>query len=404
MARATGNPRYQAARLGLLVALAVGCATIQEPPGGPPDFTPPTIVSVTPDSGAVADGFRDDAVIQFDEVINERSGGALSNLVRLSPRPDELSVSWKRTRIAVKPKGGWRADVVYHLTLLAGVTDLQNNRLDSTRTIIFSTGGAIPATTLTGTVIDWEEGRLAPNALLEAVLIPDSLTYTVQADSAGHYRLTAVPEGTYLVFATIDQNGNGLRDSREAFDSARVYVDSAATQVLWTFAHDSVGPRITTALIDSTTLRVSFTQKLSPRPEDSTHVSVFALPDTVPVSIANIWTPAVHDSIRAVQASAARDSADAEAEADPDSVVQRPPRERRPERPPVDSTAAAADTSGVSQLLAERPKLIDALVVRLLQPLTPGARFLVVARARNVAGGASESQSVLVVPAVSDSS
>ena len=173
MARAARNARDQAARLGLLVALAGGCATIQQPPGGPPDFTPPIIVSFSPDSGAVLDGFSDDAVIQFDEVIREPSGGGLERLVRLSPRHEELSVSWKRTRITVKPKGGWKSAVVYHLTLLPGVTDLQNNRSDSTRTIIFSTGGPIPDTRLTGTVINWEEGRAATGALVEAVLLPD---------------------------------------------------------------------------------------------------------------------------------------------------------------------------------------------------------------------------------------
>ncbi len=420
MARAAGNACREATRFGLLAALASGCATIQEPPGGPPDFTPPIILSVSPDSGAVVDGFRADAVFQFDEVISERSGGGLENLVRLSPRHEEISVSWKRSRITVKPKGGWNASAIYHLTLLPGVTDLQNNRLDSTRTVIFSTGGPIPDTRLSGTVIDWEGGRAAGGALIEAVLIPDSLVYTGTADSVGDYTLTAIPSGTYLVYGTIDQNNNRQRDGREAFDSARVVVDSTAAQVLWTFAHDSVGPRITAASIDSVTIRVSFTQKLSPNPRDTADISVFALPDTVQLSVASVWLPAAYDSVRSEEAAAAAaaeaaaaaaqgDSAAAETPVLPDSVADaRPlpvPPARERERPtPADSAAVPADTSAADRLLAERPRLNDELIVRLLAPLTPGTRVLVVANATNVSGAASEAQAVLAVPAASDSS
>jgi hypothetical protein len=98
----------------------------------------------------VLDGFDDDLEFQFDEVIDERSGNGLDKLILLSPVTEEVSVSWKRTRITVKPKRGWLPSVVYHVTLLPGIADLRNNRLDSTRTIIFSTGGPIPDTRLTG--------------------------------------------------------------------------------------------------------------------------------------------------------------------------------------------------------------------------------------------------------------
>jgi hypothetical protein len=54
---------------------------------------------VTPDSGAVVPELDDAVRIQFDEVINEQSGGGLDKLVRLSPRVDELDVNWKRSAI-----------------------------------------------------------------------------------------------------------------------------------------------------------------------------------------------------------------------------------------------------------------------------------------------------------------
>ena len=54
---------------GLGLALQGGCAQQGPPPGGPPDPTPPVIVRVSPDSGAV--NVRPDEVeFRFDEVVS----------------------------------------------------------------------------------------------------------------------------------------------------------------------------------------------------------------------------------------------------------------------------------------------------------------------------------------------
>ena len=89
----------------LLAALLAACANPGDPPGGPPDAAPPRIVSVRPESGAVVPGWKDDAVLQFDEVIDEQagsSGGAsltgLARLVILSPVAGDVKVEWGRWR------------------------------------------------------------------------------------------------------------------------------------------------------------------------------------------------------------------------------------------------------------------------------------------------------------------
>ena len=148
----------RSAFLSALSALSVACATIQEPPGGPPDLTPPVLVSVSPDSGAVVPDLKKAAVLEFNEVISERPSLTLDQMVLLSPRPKNLSVSWHRTSIDVKPKEGWQPGVVYRLTLLPGISDLRSNKQPAGKTVVFSTGGAIPATSLAGRVIDWEAG------------------------------------------------------------------------------------------------------------------------------------------------------------------------------------------------------------------------------------------------------
>ncbi len=414
MARAARSTRGKAACLGLLTVAWVGCANIQEPPGGPPDFDPPILVAATPDSGDVVDGFKDELEFQFDEVINERSGGGLENLIDLSPRSEEVRVSWKRTRITVKPKEGWLPAVVYHVTLLPGVADLRNNRLDSARTIIFSTGGPIPDTRLNGTVVDWAENSVARGALVEATLLPDSLTYQSQTDSSGNFELVAVPPGDYLLYVTIDGNNNRLRDARESFDSVVVRIDSTFEHVFWAFAHDSTGPQIRELTDpDSMTIRVAFTQMLRPGDATDVAVQVFAMPDTTPVTVAAVWNEETYDSVAAVETAIA-DSIRAALAAEADTLGADSLEVAAPDSAAADTTetalevvqdsstlaardSLALETARIDSLLAQRPTLSALRFVRLESQLIPGARYLVVTTAPNVLGVFAESQTLLIL-------
>jgi hypothetical protein len=442
--RAARDTRRKVARFGPVALLLAACATIQDPPGGPPDFDAPIIVSITPDSGAVVAGLENALDVRFNEVIDERSGSGLENLVILSPRPEELDVSWKRTRFTVKPKGGWRENVIYHLSLLPGIQDLRSNRLDSGRTIVFSTGGEIPDTRIGGTAIDWDAGRAAERALIEAVLMPDSLVYVVTADSVGDFEIRHLTPGSYLLSATVDQNNNGIRDYREFFDSATVRLDSSVSHVLWAFAHDTVGPRITELSdVDSITIKIDFSQKLvTAEPHDSV-VQVYAMPDTTLIETVAVWNQVTYDSVRTVEAvedsirqaavadsiraaEAAADSAAAAADtigvaaedtagaavadttaaegaaaAEVAEVVDSLSEELLQVVDSADQVMAdsvPADTSQAELLLLERPQLSISWYVRLAVGLVPGARYLVSAVAENLTGAVAESQGLLIIP------
>jgi len=429
VAGAARSSRGQAACIGLLAGLWLACAKIEDPPGGPPDFTAPVILSITPDSGAVLDGFDDEFEIQFDEVISERSGSGLENLVLIAPRPEEVEVKWRRSRVTAKPKDGWHAGIVYHVSILPGFSDLRNNRLDSAITVIFSTGGPIPATALNGTVIDWEAGGIGARALVEAVLLPDSLVYFTRADSVGEFVLSAVPAGRYVLFATVDQNNNGMRDRRESFDSSSVVLDSAATRVLWTFAHDTLGPRVQEVVqVDSVTIRVTLSQMPDPEIAPDGAVDVLALPDSTPLAVTAVWTESTYDSVSAVERAIAdslarlaaaelADSLAADSLAADTSIVDTTAVERQrtvdtttvvgtpdsvlADRLAADSTAAGA--ARIDSLLALRPKLSAVWYVRVESALEPGARYVVVTRATNLSSATLESLLPLLIPAPPDS-
>src|SRR2546430_475251 len=130
-------------------------------------------------------------------------------------------------------------------------------------------------------------GRGGGRGVIRAARLPDPVAYVTGADSVGDFRLPELEPGRYRVIAIQDQNGNRALDRREAFDTATVTLDTAAHVVLWTFVHDSAGPRLRTVdLLDSTSLRLSFSQPLDPAtPLDTARVRVFALPDSTPVAV-----------------------------------------------------------------------------------------------------------------------
>ena len=211
-----------------LCAMITACASTGDPPGGPPDAQPPMVSQVAPESGAVLTTPPVEATVVFDEVISERVAGQpndITGAILLSPTSGVVTVGWHRDRLTIRPRGGFLAGRVYHLVILPVVTDLRTNRLRAGRTIVFSTGPEIPGAVLEGSVVDWVAGRPATRALIEALLLPDSLTYRALADSAGYFRLLQIPPGRYLVRGVMDTNHDRRLGTREAYDSVSVGLD-----------------------------------------------------------------------------------------------------------------------------------------------------------------------------------
>ncbi len=380
----------------LLPLLLWACANVQPPPGGPPDAVPPELVSTVPESLAILPDFNDDVEFRFSEVVSEGSQpsqgfgtGDLERLVILSPTDKVPSVRWKRSRITVRPAEGWQPDRVYRVELLPGIADVRGNRGRVRRVVTFTTGAPVPTDSLIGTVIDWKAGRPSPAALVEAVLMPDSLVYRAQTDSSGNFRLGPVPRGQYLVFGVIDANRNLRREPREAFDSKRVATDSGRTGELYAFIHDTLPPRIqTVAPTDSVTATITFAAPLDPALQlDTGSVSLRKLPDSTAVGVRALRLPQVQapvqagvpeagDSIKAAREEPARKA---------DTAAARPPKEAAPRPTRSDS--------------ARRPPLNDRLIVEAAEPWRPGDRFALTLRGvRTVSGTTGDVTAPLIVP------
>ena len=391
------SPRICLSALSAVSAFSVlSCARIEPPPGGPPDRAPPRLIAVEPDSFAVLRGFKGAAEFHFDEVISEggtpntgQGTGGLEKLVVLSPTTQVPEVSWKRTRITVKPREGWRPNRVYRVQLLPGVTDLRNNPSREGAVLTFTTGAPRPQNTLRGVVVDWSTSRAAARALVVASLLPDSLPYRGVADSSGRFSLGPLPAGDYLLTGVLDQNQNLVQDSREAYGSARVSGGRSDGGELWAFVHDTVPARIQTATADdSVSATITFSQKLDPRqrltPRDA---RLRLLPDSTPVAIASLLPKPLDDSLNRKAPAADTSAADTVGKAD-----STPARRRG-------QPANRARLPEPTEVLTSRPPLFDRLVLRVPRPWAPGARLVLEIRGvRNVTGVLGDAVGVIAVP------
>ncbi len=373
---------------------------MQPPPGGPTDRTPPRIVAVHPDSLAVLPRFAGEVEFQFDEVVSEGASpnfglgtGDLERLVILSPALAVPSVHWKRSRITVRPRDGWQPNRVYRVELLPGVGDLSNNRSKTGAVVTFTTGAPLPTRTLHGRVVDWMTQRPQPRALVEAILLPDSLPYRTSADSTGRFVLGPIPAGEYLVYGVIDQNGDFRFDPREAFDTARIAATRDTVGEIWAFRHDSTAARLTTVVMnDSLSLLLTFSQSLNPYqrlPADS--VELRLLPDSVPVAVQRMIPKEEYDSLYAVRPVP---DTTAKGRARADSLRADSLRRARADSLRADSIARARaaeeiripgvsrrrettrDTTGTGPLRS-KPAPFDRLYLRVATRLRPGASYTI---------------------------
>ena len=384
--RGPGGEGVRALGALLLMASIAACAKIAPPPGGPPDAVAPALIATRPDSLGVYPDFAGSVEFVFDETVSEGGSpnlgygsGDLERMIVLSPTDRVPRVRWERSRITVRPRDGWRPNTVYRIELLPGIADLRRNLGRTGQVITFTTGAPLPTDSLSGVLIDWTTRQPARLAAVEAVLLPDSLAYRTQSDSAGRFVLAPLPHGTYLLRGFLDLNRNRRLDGRETWDTLTVAPSPGGSGALWFAQRDTIAPRIaSTTVRDSLTLDIQLTQPIDPYQSlDTANVHLFLLPDSTPVAVSSFRPRPADDSLMA-RAKAVADSGKAVPAVLPPPVPPRAQQGRA--QVPIDST--------VIKLAQTRPPLGDRLVLRLVVPMTAEAKYTFQALGLRTLGGA----------------
>jgi hypothetical protein len=392
------RPRTLAARVALLVAsaivvVAVACAQPGAPPGGPPDAELPVLLKVLPESNAV--NVRTPAVVlQFDEVINERSNSAggqstgggqgsgvantLGNVLVISPSDGRDEVIWRRTALELRPRRGFRPNTTYRVTINPGLADLRGNRTTVPFDFVFSTGPTTASGELRGVFFDWTTGRVAPNARIELFREGDTtFRWIARSDSGGRFVVRDLDAGSYELRGWVDANNDRRISFREVSEAMRVAFSDTASVELYAFLRDTLPPRIEGVdLLDSTGLRVRFDRGLV-ADWDGAGVSLFG-PDSTLLPLGGAMIPSArYDSLASARRAARDSAAKANDTSATDTSAAGATRDaRRPQRPvvapPVVEDSAAIDSLPPAPIF--RRKVPEtSWSVPLSSPLAPGA-------------------------------
>jgi hypothetical protein len=251
--------------LSVLAILLVSCAREEMPPGTGPDFEAPAVVEMFPRHGSAVPGMDEDAYVRFDEPLGDPR--SVARMIETSPAW-LYEINAGRSNVRIRPRDGWRPDVVYMFRIPPGLRDLIRNQTREPIELLFTTGQEISGTRTMGTVWDRETVRSVRGAALR-VIGGDSVPYAAVADTGGNFVLPALPVGDYWAYAFRDQNQNAVLDRDfEPHDSGLVLLPDPTTVVrldLWLTSPDSTPPQLVSATAtDSLRLRLEFDDLLEP--------------------------------------------------------------------------------------------------------------------------------------------
>ena len=362
------------AAMAVASALVTGaCASMEAPPGGPPDSTAPLIIRIIPDTNAVNSRGKN-AVFEFDEVVKEQSptGGELRNLILISPSRGAPTVDWQRDAIAVRPRDGWLPNTTYTVTLLPGLSDLSGNMRKEGGQIVFSTGPELATSSIRGTMFDWVAGRVA-RGYVEAISRPDSVVHVADVDTAGRFVIRNMPRGEYTVRGVIDGNSNRAIDPREPWDSVRTTLADTTTVEILAYSHDTLPPTIVAVTTpDTFTIRATLDRALDPsQPVDVSRFSLVASDSTpIPLAEARAALPYERESGRF----GPQGDSTGRGGVPPGARVL--PRDSTPPRPP----GQAVPIPIIVAVAPSKPSPVIEIVITPGQPLRPGAEYRLGAR------------------------
>ncbi len=204
----------------MMMTASLFCAGQIAPSGGPPDTTPPEILSSYPEPRTI--NFRDHKLaLSFSKYVDRRS---VEESIFVSPSLGPLTFDWGSTDVEISFADSLRPDATYILTLGTDLRDTRNNHLTKSFSLPFSAGDRIDSCSLGGSVDDKERGGVMIFGYLLNGRNPDTLSparakpdYITQTGKDGSFTLPYLAFGTYRILAVRDEYKNLLYDPEKDF-------------------------------------------------------------------------------------------------------------------------------------------------------------------------------------------
>lgn len=227
--------------IGFILLIAVSCAIVRTPEGGPKDFMPPKVVSSNPAPNSVRFD-KKSVALNFDEYIELRD---LQQNFIISPPFKKRVVPKLRNnsrQVYIEFEEDLQPNTTYTLSFGNAIVDLHEGNPLPNYTFAFSTGDVIDSLSLTGRVMDALTQKPEKESMYVMLYrkfndtIPrKSLpAFVTKTNSKGWFTIPHVYADSFMIFALKDANMNMKFDQpgeNIAFSDTSIVLDASYYQV-----------------------------------------------------------------------------------------------------------------------------------------------------------------------------
>ncbi|UTW64292.1 Ig-like domain-containing protein [bacterium SCSIO 12741] len=202
--------------LSALALFATSCAQQAMPTGGDKDTTPPGISKSKPLNEST-NYVGNSVILTFDEYVKQSNLG--QELIVSPPLEKNPEFKIRKKSLIISFDDSLKPNTTYTFNLGQGIVDFREGNVLDSNVFVFSTGPYLDSASVSGNVKD--AFTLAPPENVLVMLYEqedDSIPalerpyYYTKVKPDGQFELTHLKEGTYQMFALIDQNNNYLYD------------------------------------------------------------------------------------------------------------------------------------------------------------------------------------------------
>lgn len=234
--------------LGGLLQLAVGCANIVPPSGGPKDTIPPYLIAARP-KDSTTKVVPKEILIGFNEYIT--TSDIPSQLIISPTLKNTPLVESKLNAIRIRIKDSLAPNTTYSLQFGNAIKDVNEGNIAKNFSYVFSTGDQIDTGKITGYV------KLAETGLVDSTLIvalhplnsdtgifKNSPLYYTKLNGKGRFEFNFLPTQAFQLFAIPNDYNKKYDDSTKLFaffdgaikvgennDTVRLYAFQAAKKI-----------------------------------------------------------------------------------------------------------------------------------------------------------------------------
>ena len=211
--KTTANHSSLTSLIAMFLMLA-GCASIQQPQGGPRDLTPPKVIKMEPENETV-NFSAEKVVIEFDEYFRLQNEFKEFSISPELDRPPVLKT--KQRSLEITFPDTLEQNTTYTMNFGNAIVDVNESNITKNLSYVFATGPELDSLSISGRVTNSLTGQPELDALAfiypierDTLLGKGKPSIYITTDSSGNYSLKNLRKGTYRLYALKEKNGDKI--------------------------------------------------------------------------------------------------------------------------------------------------------------------------------------------------